>query len=52
MLLDLRAGFSGDREDSLVFPSLKSFPKFIMIHIVTGFGVVDETEVGAFSGLP
>ena len=25
--------------------SFKSFPQFIMIHTVKGFGVVDETEV-------
>ena len=27
---------------------LKSFPQFIMIHTVKGFGVVDETEVDVF----
>ena len=26
----------------------KSFPQFIMIHTVKGFGVVDETEVDVF----
>ena len=30
----------------------KSFPWFIMIHIVKGFGVVDETEVDVFMEFP
>ena len=30
----------------------KSFPQFIMIHTVKGFGVVDETEVDVFLKLP
>ena len=30
----------------------KSFPRFIMIHIVKGFGVVDETEVDVFMEFP
>ena len=30
----------------------KSFPQFIMIHTVKGFGVVDETEVDVFLEFP
>ena len=30
----------------------KSFPRFIMIHIVKGFGIVDETEVDVFMEFP
>ena len=30
----------------------KSFPQFIMIHTVKGFGVVDETEVDVFLQFP
>ena len=26
----------------------KSFPQFVMIHIVEGFSIVDETEVDVF----
>ena len=30
----------------------KSFPQFIMIHTVKGFGIVDETEVDVFPKFP
>ena len=30
----------------------KSFPQFIMIHTVKGFGVVDEMEVDVFLEFP
>ena len=30
----------------------KSFPQFVMIHTVKGFGVVDETEVDVFLEFP
>ena len=26
----------------------KSFPRFVMIHTIKGFSIVDETEVGVF----
>ena len=29
---------------------LKSFPQFVVIHIVKGFSGVNEAEVGVFSG--
>ena len=47
MLLDLHIGFSGDRKDRY-FHLFKSFPQFVMIHIVKGFSVVNETEVDVF----
>ena len=30
----------------------KSFPQFIMIHTVKGFGIGNEIEVDVFSGIP
>ena len=30
----------------------KSFPQFIMIHTVKGFGIVNETEIDAFLKFP
>ena len=32
----------------LVFPSLKNFPQFVVIHTVKGFRVVNEAEVDVF----
>ena len=32
--------------------SLKSFTKFVMIHIVKGFSIVDETEIDVFLKFP
>ena len=29
---------------------LKNFPEFVVIHTVKGFGIVNKTEVDAFSG--
>ena len=31
---------------------LKTFPQFIMIHTVKGFGIGNEIEVDVFSGIP
>ena len=37
----------------MVFPSsFKSFPRFVMIHIVKGFSIVDETVVDVFLKFP
>ena len=54
--LDLHAGFAGGRSGDLVFPSLeefsnllKSFPQFVVIHTVKGFGIVNKAD--AFSGI-
>ena len=30
---------------------LKNFPQFVVIHIVKGFGIVNEAEVDVFSGI-
>ena len=32
----------------MVFPSLKNFPQFVVIHTVKGFGVVNKAEVDGF----
>ena len=32
----------------LVFPSLSEFPQFIMIHIIKGFGIVNNAEIDVF----
>ena len=42
MLLRRRVRWSG------IPISLKSFTKFVMIHIVKGFSIVDETEIDVF----
>ena len=31
-----------------MFPSLKNFPQFVVIHIVKGFTIVSEAEVDVF----
>ena len=43
-----RPDCSGGRSGGLVFPSLKNFPQFVVIHIVKGFGVVNKAEVDVF----
>ena len=49
MLPDLHIGFSRGRSGGLVFPSVsKSFPQFIVIHIVKGFGIVNKAEMDVF----
>ena len=48
MLLDLHIDFSGGMSGDLVFPSLKNFPQFVVIHTVTGFGIVNKAEVDVF----
>ena len=37
--------FSRGRSGGLVFPSLKNFPQFIVIHTVRGFGIVYKAEI-------
>ena len=32
----------------MVFPFLKNFPQFVVIHTVKGFGVVDKAEIDIF----
>ena len=48
MLPDLHTGFSRGRSGGLVFPSLKNFPQFIVIHTVSGFGIVNKAEIDVF----
>ena len=45
MLPDLHTGFSRGGSGGLVFPSLKDFPQFIVIHTVKGFGIVNKAEL-------
>ena len=40
--------FSRGRSGGLVFPSLKNFPQFIVIHTVKGFGIVNKAEIDVF----
>ena len=44
LLLDLHTDFSEVRSGDLVFPSLKDFPQFVVIHTVKGFGMVNKAE--------
>ena len=44
----LHTGFSRGRSGGLVFPSLKSFSQFLVIHTVKGFGIVNKAEVDVF----
>ena len=47
MLLELHTGFSGDSQGGSIPISLKIF-EFVVIHIVTGFSIVNEAEVDVF----
>ena len=44
LLPDLHTGFPRGRSGGLVFPSLK----FIVIHTVKGFGIVNKAEIDVF----
>src|SRR5574340_212978 len=48
LLPDLHIGFSRGRSGGLVFPSLSEFSKFIVIHTVKGFGIVNKAEIDVF----
>ena len=48
MLPDLHTDISGVRSGGLVFPSLKEFPQFVVIHTVKGFDVVNKAEMDVF----
>ena len=48
MLLDLHTDFSGGRSGGLVFPFLEDFPKFVAIHTVKLFGIVNKAEIDVF----
>ena len=47
-------GFSTDNETWFFWYShfFKSFPQFIMIHAIKGFGVIDETEIDILLEFP
>ena len=47
LLPDLHIGFSRGRSGGLVFPSLSEFPRFIVVHTVKGFGIVNKAEIDA-----
>ena len=32
----------------MIFPSLKNFPQFVVIHTVKGFGIVNKAEIDVF----
>ena len=51
LLLDLHKNFSRGRSGGLVFPSLKNFPQFVVIHTVKDFGIVNKAEVDVFQEL-
>ena len=44
----LHTDFSRGRSGGLVFPSLKNFPQFVVIHIVKGIGIVNKAEIDVF----
>ena len=48
LLLDLHTDFSAGRSGGLVFPTLKNFPQFVVIHTVKCFGIVNKAEVDVF----
>ena len=45
MLPDLHTDFSRGKSGGLVFPS---FPKFVEVYTVKGFGIINKTEVDVF----
>ena len=45
LLPDLHTNFSKGKSGGLVFPSFQSFPQFLVIHTVKGFGIVNKAEV-------
>ena len=48
MLPDLHTDFSRGRSGGLVFPLLEEFSKFIVVHTVKGFGIVNKAEIDVF----
>ena len=48
MLSDLHTGFSRGWSGGLVFTSLSEFSKFLVIHTVKGFGIVNKAEIDVF----
>ena len=48
LLLDLNTDFSGGRSGDLIFPSLREFSTFVVIHTVKYFGIVSKVKVDVF----
>ena len=48
LFLDLPTDLSGDRSGGLVFQLFKNFPRFVIIHTVKAFGVVNKAKVDVF----
>ena len=48
MLLDLYTGFTGGRKGGLYSHLFKNFPQLVVIHTVTGFGIVNKAEIDVF----
>ena len=48
MLRDVHADFSRGRSGGLVFPSVKNFPQFVVIHTVKGFEIDNKAEIDVF----
>ena len=44
----MHTGFSKGRSGGLVFLSLSEFSKFIVIHTVKGFGIVNKVQIDVF----
>ena len=48
MLCEVHADFSRGRSGGLVFPSVKNFPQFVVIHTVKGFEIDNKAEIDVF----
>ena len=48
LLPDLHIGFSRGRSGGLVSHLFQNFSQFIVIHTVTGFGIVNKAEIDVF----
>ena len=48
VLIDLNADFSEGKSGDLVFPFFKNFPRFIVIHTASCFGIANKSEVDIF----
>ena len=44
----MHTGFLRGRSGGLAFPPLSKFSKFIVIHTVKGFGIVNNAEIDVF----
>ena len=44
----MHSAYKLNKQGGLVFPSLRNFSQFVVIHTVKGFSVVNEAEIDAF----